>query len=156
MAKDGKEVNEEVIELLNELRVVLPGVQVLFAFLLTVPFSQRFDRLRPGDRAVYFAALLLAAASSVLLIAPSVYARLTWRHQDKTRMLRLANPLAIWGSVFLAGGIGCAVYLIGDVLYRSPLAGMATAGVVLLIVVTWYGIPLIDRLRGAGEPDETP
>jgi hypothetical protein len=139
---------QEVIELLNELRVVLPGVQVLFAFLLTVPFSQRFQTLTAADRNIYFAALLLAAASSVLLIAPSVYARLTWRHQSKARLLALSNPLAIWGSVLLAGGIGCAVYLIGAVLYRSALAGFATAGVVLLILVTWFGLPLLDRLRG--------
>jgi hypothetical protein len=139
---------QEVVELLNELRVVLPGVQVLFAFLLTVPFSQRFQQLSGGDRGVYFAALMLAAGSSVLLIAPSVYARLTWRHQPKKRMLALANPFAIWGTVLLAGGISCAVYLIGDVLYQSELGGIATAGVALLIFVTWYGVPLVDRLRG--------
>src|SRR4051812_38856828 len=92
---------QEVVVLLNELRVLLPGVQVLFAFLLTVPFSQRFGQLSRVDRAVYFAALLLAAGSSVLLIAPSIHARLSWRDQDSEWLLRLSNPLAVAGSALL-------------------------------------------------------
>ncbi|MBV8160457.1 MAG: hypothetical protein JO265_06000 [Acidimicrobiia bacterium] len=144
---DESSTEQEVVELLNELRVVLPGVQVLFAFLLTVPFSQRFTQLRPDERGIYFAALMFAAGSSALLIAPSVYARLTWRHIPKARLLQVANPLAIWGTVLLAGGIGCAVYLIADVLYHSALAGIFTAAVSVLILVAWYGVPLYDRLR---------
>jgi hypothetical protein len=138
---------QELVELLNELRVVLPGVQVLFAFLLTVPFSQRFQQLTSGERGVYFGALLLAATSSAFLIAPSTYARLTWRHRSKARVLKVANPLAIWGTVFLAAGIGCAVYLIGDVLYHSPWAAIAAGAVIFGIVVLWYGLPLYDRRR---------
>ncbi|MBV8385200.1 MAG: hypothetical protein JO155_00265 [Acidimicrobiia bacterium] len=138
---------QEVVELLNELRVVLPGVQVLFAFLLTVPFSQRFHQLTHGERGVYFAALLLAATSSAFLIAPSTYARLTWRHASKERLLKIANPLAIWGTVFLAAGIGCAVYLIGDVLYQSPWAGISTGAITFVIVVLWFGLPIYDRIR---------
>jgi hypothetical protein len=144
---DEDTTEQEVIELLNELRVVLPGVQVLFAFLLTVPFSQRFQQLRSGQRGIYFAALLLSAVSAALLIAPSTYARLTWRHRSKARLLQIANPLAIWGTLFLAAGMACAVYLIGDVIYGSPLAGIAAGGTALVTVVLWYGIPLVDRRR---------
>lgn len=144
---DEDTTEEEVVELLNELRVVLPGVQVLFAFLLTIPFSQRFQQLKPSDRGVYFAALLLTATSTACLIAPSTYARVTWRHRTKRRLLKVANPLAIWGTVFLAAGIGCAVYLIGDFLYHSPVASIATGAVMFVIVVLWYGLPIYDRLR---------
>jgi hypothetical protein len=139
---DVNDEQQDVIELLNELRVVLPGVQVLFAFLLTVPFSARFAQLGSVDRAVYFAALLLVAGASALLIAPSVHARLTWRRHDKEWLLSISNPLAISGSVLLSGGIACAVYLIADVIYASSLAAVTTSVVVLVIVTTWYGIPL--------------
>jgi hypothetical protein len=147
---------QEVIEFLNELRVVLPGVQVLFAFLLTVPFSARFGQLRRIDRDVYFAALLLAAGSSVLLIAPSVHARLNWRHQDKGRLIALSNPLAIIGSGLLAAGIACSIYLIADVLYRSTAAAVAAALVTLLILVTWFALPLRDRRRHPAEAPSRP
>jgi hypothetical protein len=142
---------EQVLELLNELRVVLPGVQVLFAFLLTVPFSQRFSQLGPTDRAVYFAALLLAAGASAMLIAPSIHARLTWRNRNNDWLLRVSNPLAVGGGVLLAGGIACAVYLVADVLYRSSVAGITTALVVVGILVLWYGIPLLGRMTGRAE-----
>ena len=92
-------------------------------------------------------ALLLSAVSAALLIAPSTYARLTWRHRSKARLLQIANPLAIWGTVFLAAGMACAVYLIGDVIYGSPIAGIAAGGTALVTVVLWYGIPLVDRRR---------
>ncbi|MDQ6617134.1 MAG: DUF6328 family protein [Actinomycetota bacterium] len=139
---------QEVLEFLNELRVVLPGVQVLFAFLLTVPFSPRFNQLGRTDRAVYFAALLLAAGSSAMLIAPSIHARLTWRRRNNAWLLAVSNPLAVAGGFMLAAGIACAVYLVADVLYHSPVAGATSAGVVLVILVTWYGIPLFGRLTG--------
>jgi hypothetical protein len=137
--------DQELVELLNELRVVLPGVQVLFAFLLTVPFSQRFTQLTSRDKAVYFAALLFAAAASAMLIAPSVHARLTWHHHDKGWLLRVSNPLMIAGSCFLLGGIACAIYLVADLLYQSSAAAIATAIVVLVLLTTWYGIPLVHR-----------
>jgi len=81
-------LNRELIELLNELRVALPGVQVLFAFLLVLPFQRRFGELGPGDRAVYFTAFLCTALASALLIAPSAYHRLRFREHDKDHMLR--------------------------------------------------------------------
>ncbi len=142
-AEDGE---QEVVELLNELRVVLPAVQVLFAFLLTVPFSARFTQLGGTDRAIDFAALLLTAGSSALLIAPSVHARVTWHRRGKQWLLAVSNPLAIAGGGLLSAGIACAVYLIADVLYHSRIAGITTAGVVLVILVTWYGIPIVDGL----------
>src|SRR5437588_7891756 len=90
-------LNRELIELLNELRVGLPGVQVLFAFLLTVPFTQRFSRLDSIQRDIYFLAVLSTALASAFLIAPSAYHRLRWRQRDKERMLETSNHMAVIG-----------------------------------------------------------
>jgi hypothetical protein len=140
-------LDRELIELLNELRVALPGVQVLFAFLLTVPFSQRFSQLTSKDRAVYFAALGCAAAASALLIAPSIHARVIQRPEDREWLLRVSSPLMLAGSCFLMGGIACAIYLVADVLYRSAVAGIAAAVTVVVILWTWFGIPYFHRLN---------
>jgi hypothetical protein len=145
MARSGGDDGQDVIELLNELRVVLPGVQVLFAFLLTVPFTQRFGQLGRTDRALYFAALLLTAASSVALIAPSVHARLTWPDRRSERIVAVSNLFVVVGSLLLAAGMACAVYLIANLLYRSMLAAVVSSTLVVLIAYCWYGIPLLDR-----------
>ena len=89
--------NRELIELLNELRVALPGVQVLFAFLLAVPFANGFPKLSPTDRDVFFAAFVAAGLSTVFLIAPSSYHCLRWRQHAKERMLIVSNALTIAG-----------------------------------------------------------
>lgn len=141
--EDAKErVDRELMELLNELRVALPGVQVLFAFLLTVPFSQRFGQLDATDRRVYFGAVLASAVASALLIAPSAHHRLRFRAGSKDRMLRVANVLALAGTVALALAIGAVIYVISSVLYESSaaatIAGLVTAGIVAL----WYVLPL--------------
>jgi hypothetical protein len=147
MAEEREDEEEQfVVEMLNELRVVLPGVQVLFAFLLTVPFTQRFEQLDSRDRAIYFAALMCAAGASAMLIAPSVYARLV-RRREKSMLLSAATVLIVIGTLLLLAGIGCSVYLVGDVLYQSTTAAIATTVVVVAMLGTWYGIPLIDRSR---------
>jgi hypothetical protein len=136
----------EVGELLNEIRVALPGVQVLFAFLLSVPFSQRFTQLTHNERQVYYTAFIASAVASILFIAPSVFARLTWRQHERERLLVVSNAFVIAGSVGLAVAIGCAVYVVSDILFRSVTADVATAVVVALTVLTWFVVPLYDRL----------
>ena len=148
MAESEKErLDRELIELLNELRVALPGVQVLFAFLLVLPFQRRFEQLGGGDRAVYFAAFLSTALASALLIAPSAYHRLRFREHDKEHMLLTANRLAIAGSVFLAVAIVCTVYLITDVLYSELWAALCAAGAAVVYAWLWYGLALARSLR---------
>src|SRR5829696_8600929 len=116
--EDGKErVDRELIELLNELRVALPGVQVLFAFLLVLPFQQGWQTIDDVMKNVYFAALITCAIATALLIAPSAYHRLNFRRRKKEQMLHDANQMAILGTVFVAIGIACAVFLIADVVY---------------------------------------
>jgi hypothetical protein len=141
----GQRINRELIELLNELRVALPGVQVLFAFLLAVPFSQRFGGVSDFQRGLFFATLLSTAVSAALLIAPSAYHRLHFRQKNKEELLHTSNKLSIAGLVFLAIAMVGAVVLITDVLYgvgATVLFGLATAAVFSWF---WGVLPLARR-----------
>ena len=129
----------------NELRVALPGVQVLFAFLLTVPFAQRFGAVSQLQRAVYFAALISTAVASVLFITPTAYHRIRWREPDKEGMLFTANRLAIAGAIFLAVAMAAVVFLITDVIYGGWQAAVAAGGVAGLLAWFWFGLPLSRR-----------
>ena len=139
------DLDRELIELLNELRVALPGVQVLFAFLLAVPFANGWTRVTDLQRDVFFVAFLAAAISSILLIAPSSYHRLRWRAGDKEQMLRTSNVLAIAGTVFLAIGMSAVVFLISDILFRAWWAALTTAVIAGGFAWFWYGLPLLRR-----------
>jgi Family of unknown function (DUF6328) len=141
-------LDRELIELLNELRVALPGVQMLFGFLLALPFSVGFEHTSHADRQVYFVSFLAAAAASVFLIAPSAYHRLTWRQRDKEHMLRTANTLAIGGLTCLAVAVSAAVYVVTSALYSSVAAATTTAVVAAATVACWYGLPLVRRMQG--------
>ena len=138
-----EDLDRELIELLNELRVALPGVQVLFAFLLAVPFANGWQRVTDLQRDVFFVAFLATAAASILLIAPSAHHRLRWREGDKEQMLRTANVLAIAGTIFLAIGMTAVVFLIGDILFDSWWAGLTAALVGAAFAWFWYGLPLL-------------
>jgi Kef-type K+ transport system membrane component KefB len=144
--------NRELIELLNELRVALPGVQVLFAFLLAVPFANGFPKLGKLDRDIFFVAFISTALSTVALIAPSSYHRLRWRQRDKERMLVISNVLTIVGLALLAIAITCTVFVITDFLFHRSWAAAFTAIVAAAFVLLWYGLPLAallsDRRRG--------
>jgi predicted membrane channel-forming protein YqfA (hemolysin III family) len=140
-------LDRELIELLNELRVALPGVQVLFAFLLTVPFSQRFGSVTSSQRGVYFFSVLTTAAATVLFIAPTAYHRLRWRDRDKEQMLRSANRMAIAGTLFLALSITAVVYVITSLIFGNSMAIAAAAGVAGLVSWLWYALPLLRRAR---------
>jgi amino acid transporter len=148
--EDQSRLDRELIELLNELRVTLPGVQVLFAFLLTVPFSQRFEEVTDLQKYTYLAALICAALGSAFLIAPTPYHRIRWRDRDKETLLRTANKLAIAGTAFLVVGMGCALFCVTDFLYRSPLPAFVTALFVVVAGWFWYGLPLTRELRDEG------
>jgi amino acid transporter len=134
--------NRELIELLNELRVALPGVQVLFAFLLAVPFANGFPKLDALDRDIFFVAFITTALSTAFLIAPSSYHRLRWREHDKERMLRTSNALTIIGLAFLAISIVCVVFVITDFLFHRAWAAAFAALMALTFLVLWYGLPL--------------
>jgi hypothetical protein len=136
------------MELLQELRVALPGVQVLFAFLLTVPFAAGFDRLSASDRRVYFAAVVLAAVATGLLIAPTAHHRSTFRRgvDVKERVLKVANGMTLVGTFALALAMGASVYVITNVLYSSSFAAAVACALTVATVLLWYLVPkLLDR-----------
>jgi hypothetical protein len=138
-------INRELIELLNELRVALPGVQVLFAFLLILPFQQGFAETSAEDRTVYTLALLFSALAAALLIAPSTYHRLNFRRGMKEEILFDSNKLAIAGMICTAIGVACAVYLVVDVVYGGTTAVVATVGTLVVYAGLWLGLPLARR-----------
>ena len=140
-------LDRELIELLNELRVALPGVQVLFAFLLAVPFSQRFERLTAVQEDVFFAAFLCTAIATALLIAPSAYHRMRWRERDKEKLLRTSNRLAIAGTAFLAAAVTAVVYIVTDVIYGLTTSIIVTMAAGVMFGWFWYGLPLVRRWR---------
>ena len=146
MSKDEKDLDRELIELLNELRVALPGVQLLFAFLLAVPFTQRFPQVTSLQKDVFFAAVVCTAISTILLIAPSSYHRIQWRQRDKERMLETSNRLAIAGTLFLAVAMTAVVFLITDMIFGTGVTALATAVIAGLFLWFWYGLPIMRRL----------
>jgi hypothetical protein len=147
--EDEKErTQRQLIELLNELRVVIPGVQVLFAFLLTIPFNQRFGRVDEFQETVYFVTLLLAALSSVLFMAPTAYHRLLFHQGDRKHIIEVANRFAIAGLAVLSLAITGAVCLVTDFLYNSKaLVAVVTGGTLLAFAVCWIVLPLARRAR---------
>ncbi len=132
----------ELIELLQELRVVLPGVQVLFAFLLTVPFSARFGEINQLQQTVFFGTLVCTAVSAGLLIAPSAHHRLLWRQQAREHRLRVANRLAIAGMILLVPGMVGAMFVITDLLFGSMAAAVGTAIITAFFLYVWFLVPL--------------
>ncbi|HVF03335.1 MAG TPA: DUF6328 family protein [Frankiaceae bacterium] len=137
--------DRELLELLGEMRVAITGVQVLFAFLLTVPFTQRYTELNVGERRVYFAAVLAAALSSLLLIAPAANHRLLFREGNKERLLRAANKLVIVGLFLLSLGIGLSLYLVTAFVFSTGLALLVAGGVAGVTFFAWFVFPRLLR-----------
>ena len=141
--------NRQLTELLNELRVALPGVQMLFGFLLAVPFSQRFASVSSHQRGLYYAAFVTAAGASVCFIAPTSFHRIVWQHGEKAVLLRIASALAIAGTVFLACAITSVMLFITSYLYGSGAAGLVAGVLLAVLLVLWYLLPLGLRLRAS-------
>jgi len=139
----------ELIELLNELRVILPGVQVLFAFLLTVPFAQRFPQLNSLQTGVFFATLMCTAVTTALLIAPSSHHRILWREGVREQRLELGNVLTIAGLIFLVPAMVGVIFVISDLLFGLTAAIIVTALLALFFALLWFVLPL--RYRGGGK-----
>ena len=152
MAEESQEerLNRELIELLNELRVALPGVQVLFAFLLTLPFTNAFSQLSDFDRAIYFLALMLSAIASGFLIAPSAHHRLRFRNRDKEQLILWGNRMAICGLVTLSLGIAASIAVVADYLYGEWMRLPVTIAVLVFFGVLWFGAPRLYAGRRDG------
>jgi cation transport ATPase len=139
--------DRELIELLNELRVALPGVQVLFAFLLAVPFSRGWPNVTVFQKDVFFVAFLGATVSSVLLIAPSSIHRLGWRVADKERIVRVSTALTIAGLTVLAISISAVGLRVTDYIFDRGTAIVTTACVGGLFLAAWYALAIWIRAR---------
>jgi hypothetical protein len=139
---EDERVDRNLQEMLGELRVALPGVQVLFAFLLVVPFNQRFADVTQFQKTVYFATLLFTAASTVCLIAPTVHHRLEFRQQHKAEIVRTGNRIVVLGLFLLAVAMTGAVLFITDFLYASTTTIVAAAALGAAFLLLWYAIPL--------------
>ena len=140
--------DRQMIELLNELRVALPGVQILFAFLLTVPFTQRFPQLTDFQRDVFYITLVAATLSAACLIAPSAAHRLRFHQNERAWLIESANTLMIAGLGFLTIAIGSAFLLITDMLFDGARVWIYSVLVWLTILVLWFGRPLYRQVRG--------
>jgi hypothetical protein len=145
--------DRELVELLNELRVALPGVQVLFAFLLTVPFQQTFHQVSPFQRNIYHVTLLASALSIVLLVAPAAQHRWLFGKQAKESMLYRFNRYAIAGQLCLGIALTGAVLLVTSYLFGATRAVITTVVAVVLILGFWVVSPLKRRIRRTNDED---
>lgn len=150
----GKErLDRELIELLNEVRVALPGVQVLFAFLLVLPFQGTFADLRNTQREVYVGALLASAAAVALLITPSSYHRMNFRRPIKERMIRLSNRLLLAGLLLTVIGVSLSVGLVVDVVLGGIAPVIAALAVAAWFGWFWFALPLLARAANGSVED---
>jgi drug/metabolite transporter superfamily protein YnfA len=154
-ARRRKETEEErldrnLMELLQELRVALPGIQVLFAFLLVVPFQQGWVDVTEFEKIVYYVTLLFTAAASICLIAPTARHRIRFRELDKEWIVQTANRLTIVGLAFLALAIAGALLLIAHVVFGNAVAAVTTVVVTGSIAWIWFLAPLKRAAQDAG------
>ena len=145
-----KETEEEradrnLTDLLQELRVALPGVQVLFAFLLTVPFTQRFDDLSDFQKKLYFGVLICVALATVMLVAPTAGHRILFRRQQKEYIVTISNRLALVGLLLLAFAMTGAIALISDFIFGGTTAVISSAVMAAAFVFFWYLGPVVRR-----------
>jgi len=140
--------------LLNELRVALPGVQFLFAFLLIVPFQETVDRLTDFQQDVYFVALLSAAVATALLIAPAAQHRVLFRQKEKEALLRRSHRSAFAGLLVLALAISSAILLVVDVLFSTTQAWVTAGAVAALFLWWWVLVPYWQRAHSEQQSDD--
>ena len=149
MAEDRDERHKRQLnELLQEARIAMPGVQILFGFLLAVTFQQRFGETTPFQKDVYAVALLLSAATTICFIAPAAYHRIQFERHDKPHLIHIANRFLVAGLVFLALAMSAATLLVLDFLFREETAIVLTSALGAAYAWFWFGYPLSRRLRG--------
>lgn len=144
---DKERVDRELSELLEEIRVILPGVEILFGFLIILPFEFS-DELTSLERFLYLGAFLCVSAGLALLVSPTTTHRLRFRELDKERWLYRSNRLTIAASIFVAVGIGLTVFLVVETLVGGVAAALIAAANAAWIAWFWFGWPLLDRARG--------
>jgi len=139
---ESERLNRELDQLLGELRVAMPGVQVLFAFLLAVPFQQRFAQATNFQKDVYFVTLLASAAASALFVAPTAYHRIMARDRDKPKLVSISTKLALAGLACLAVAMNAAVLLVTDFIFNRTTAVVTVIATSTLFVALWFVLGL--------------
>jgi hypothetical protein len=147
--EEQERLNRQLEELLNEVRVAMPGVQVLFGFLLAVPFQQGFDTITSSQRLVYFATLLAAATATAFLIAPAAYHRTNFEQHEKPQIIHVGNRQFLAGLVALALAMNGAVALVTDIIFKGTTLVVTVAVVASMFAWLWFGLGLLRRLRGS-------
>jgi len=142
-------LNRQLMELLQEMRVAMPGVQVLFGFLLAVPFQQGFQDITSSQRLVYFGTLIAAAVATALMIAPTAYHRLMFQQHKKPEIIKVGNQQFIVGLVALALAMNGAVALVTDVIFKGSTLVVTVVVLSSLFVWLWFGLGLVRRLGGS-------
>ena len=137
--------DRNLAELLQELRVAGLGVQVLFGLLLSLPFTNRFSRLSPGQRELYLGTLVLAAVATALLLGPVAYHRLVFRQGQKERLVRAANVMAVAGLAAVGLAVSAAVLLVTGYVTSAVPAALITAFVTCMFGLLWFAFPLARR-----------
>jgi hypothetical protein len=140
-------LNRELIELLNELRVVLPGTTVLLGFLLAVPFAKGWAKVTGFQRDVFIVAFLSTAVSVAFFIAPTSYHRLRFQHGDKAKVIKFGNRLTIAGTAASAISLDAVVLLVTDYVLSRGVAIAAAASLFVVVVLLWYALPLWAAVR---------
>jgi cation transport ATPase len=143
---EDQRLNRELDQLLQELRVAMPGVQVLFAFLLAVPFQQRFVEVTEFQRTVYFGTLLASAVASALFIAPTAYHRMMFRGRDKPRLVEMSSRLALAGLAALAVAMNGAILLVTDLLFQGATVVVTLVLTTVLFAGLWFVLGIVRRL----------
>jgi hypothetical protein len=145
--EEQERLNRQMMELLNELRVAMPGVQILFGFLLTVPFQQRFSQVTDFQQTVYFVTLIMAAVAAAFLIAPSAYHRVMFEQQDKPNIIRIGTGELLAGLAALAVAMNGAVLLVTDVLFSASTVTVTVVLLASLYFTLWFGFGLVRRMH---------
>lgn len=134
-------VDRELREALEEIRVALPGVELLLGFLLVLPFSERFELLNAPQRSVYLVCFFFTAAAVALLVAPAAAHRLGFRRLDKLKLLREANHYVIAALSLVAIAISLAAFLVSSLLLRTAWAAVLAGIVALWFTAWWFVVP---------------
>lgn len=148
-------LEREHSQLFNEVRAVLPGVEVLFAFLLTVAFTNRFERFGSFERDLYMVVLLATATAQVLLIGPAAFHRIRFRQRDKEALMRVANREALLALAALTVAVVGAFHLVASMVLSSGLAVAITSLLGGLALTVWWVVPLRRRLSNPGDAGDT-
>jgi hypothetical protein len=152
---EAERLNRNFDDLLQELRVSQNGTQILFAFLLTVPFSNGYSKVTDLQQGIYFAALLLSALSAAMLIAPAVMHRILFRQHHKRDLVYVASRVALGGQSILAFAVGASVFLVADFIYSLSLAIAMSISVMVWTSIWFFVVPLYIRSKGHRDDDNT-